>query len=143
MSEAAAIANPSSGGFCSSSRHPTGEGNFHRRHLHHHACLRSDASLLGNRPLVAHLFCILWRTDFASRCATELSPLKFISVASVAYREAAPQNCLGPYQHINCVAHPRSVRHRNRCATKNENHAPQKFKTEIQKNVFCCTKTGI
>ena len=42
-SEAAAIDNPSLGGFCSSSRHPVGEGNRHRRHLHHHACLRSDA----------------------------------------------------------------------------------------------------
>ena len=35
-SEAAAIANPSSGGFCSSSRHHVGEANQHRRLLHHH-----------------------------------------------------------------------------------------------------------
>ena len=38
-----AAVNPSSGGFRSSSRHPAGEGNHHRRALHHHACLRSDA----------------------------------------------------------------------------------------------------
>ena len=34
---------PLFGEFCSSSRHPVVEGNRHRRHLHHHACLRSDA----------------------------------------------------------------------------------------------------
>ena len=40
---AAAVVNPSSGGFRSSSRHPAGEGNHHRRALHHHARLRTDA----------------------------------------------------------------------------------------------------
>ena len=39
----AVVVNPSLGGFRSSSRHPAGEGNHHRRALHHHACLRSDA----------------------------------------------------------------------------------------------------
>ena len=43
LSTAAVIVNPSSGGFWSSSRHPAGEGNHHRRPLHHHACLWSDA----------------------------------------------------------------------------------------------------
>ena len=38
-----AVVNPSSGGFRTSSRHPAGEGNRHRRLLHRHACLRSDA----------------------------------------------------------------------------------------------------
>ena len=42
-SVAAVIVNPSSGGFWSCSRHPAGEGDHHRRPLHHHACLRSDA----------------------------------------------------------------------------------------------------
>ena len=42
-SEAAAISNPSSGRFRSSFRHPSREGNRRRRHLHHHACHRSDA----------------------------------------------------------------------------------------------------
>ena len=42
-SEAAAVANPNSGGIWSSSRHPAGGGDHHRRHLHHHSCLRSDA----------------------------------------------------------------------------------------------------
>ena len=41
-SRAAAAVNPSSGGFRSSSRHPAGEGNHHRRALHHHARLRTD-----------------------------------------------------------------------------------------------------
>ena len=42
-SVAAAIAEPISGGFWSSSRHPAGGGNHRRRHLHRHAHLRSDA----------------------------------------------------------------------------------------------------
>ena len=42
-SVAAVIANPTSVGFRSSSRHPAGEGNHHRRALHRHARLRSDA----------------------------------------------------------------------------------------------------
>ena len=42
-SRATAVVNPRSGGFISSSRHPAGEGNHHRRALHHHARLRTDA----------------------------------------------------------------------------------------------------
>jgi hypothetical protein len=42
-SVATAIADPSSGGFWSSSRHPAGEGDHHRRPLHRHARLQSDA----------------------------------------------------------------------------------------------------
>ena len=42
-SRGAAVVSPSSGGSRTSSRHPAGEGNHHRRALHHHACLRSDA----------------------------------------------------------------------------------------------------
>ena len=42
-SEATVVANPRSGGFWTSSRHPAGGGDHHRRLLHHHACLRSDA----------------------------------------------------------------------------------------------------
>ena len=42
-SVAAAIANPSSGGFWSSSRHSAGEGNHTGGILHHHAGLRGDA----------------------------------------------------------------------------------------------------
>jgi hypothetical protein len=41
--QAAAVVDTRSGGSRSSSRHPAGEGNHHRRPLHHHACLRSDA----------------------------------------------------------------------------------------------------
>ena len=41
-SVAAAIADPSSGGFWSSFWHPARGGDHHRRHLHHHAHLRSD-----------------------------------------------------------------------------------------------------
>ena len=35
--------NPSSGGFCSPSRHPSGEGNHRRRPLHHRVFIRGDA----------------------------------------------------------------------------------------------------
>jgi hypothetical protein len=42
-SSVTAVVNPRSGGFWSSSRHPAGEGIYHRRHLHHHAHLRIDA----------------------------------------------------------------------------------------------------
>jgi hypothetical protein len=41
--QAAAVVISWSGGSRSSSRHPTGEGNHHRRPIHHHASLQSDA----------------------------------------------------------------------------------------------------
>ena len=41
-SRGTAVVNPSSGGSKTSSRHSAGEGNHHRRALHHHACLQSD-----------------------------------------------------------------------------------------------------
>jgi hypothetical protein len=43
ISIAAAIIDPRSGGFWSSSWHPAREGIHHQRHLHHHARLQSDA----------------------------------------------------------------------------------------------------
>ena len=71
-SVATVIINPSLGGFGSSSRHLSREGNHHRRPLHHHACLRSD-----------------WSSDVCS------SDLQFLFSTVFVFQKSCSGNILG------------------------------------------------
>jgi hypothetical protein len=54
--DAAVNWNPSSGGFCSPSRHPAGEGNHRRRPLYRHVFIRGDGSMA-----ILSLLCFMYR----------------------------------------------------------------------------------